>query len=178
MNSDWRQLCTEENKLVPSIIRHVHRVEDKIIRINMSPDESNIFGRFNNNQRVTRLLEENYRRASELVNSHLGNSAIKVPRVIAQEGEDVTIWEYIDGVPLDQLWTRLTERQRDAIKLQLRGFIAKLWEIPTPTEFSVGSLCSTHELLCDNFHPHQPAIFGQRMVHTYPSPIIIPPART
>jgi hypothetical protein len=27
-----------------------------------------------------------------------------------------------------------------------------LWEIPPPTDFAVGTLCSTHELLCDNFH--------------------------
>jgi hypothetical protein len=84
------------------------------------------------------------------------NTAIKVPRLIAQEGEDVTVWEFIDGCSLDQVWERLTLRQRERLKLQLREFIAHLWNIPPPTEFAVGSLCSTHKLLCDNFHPHHP----------------------
>jgi hypothetical protein len=85
------------------------------------------------------------------------NTAIKVPRLITQEGEDVTVWEFIDGCPLDQLWDKLTLRQREGLKLQLREFIIQLWKkIPSPTEFAVGTLCSTHELLCDNFHPHHP----------------------
>jgi len=151
-----RSVCTEENKLVPSIVRHVHRVEDKVIRIIMSPSEPNIFGKVNLNQRVRRLCEENYIRASDLVNTHVLDTAIKVPRLIAREDEDVTVWEYIDGCPLDQLWNKLTVRQREGLKLQLREFIIRLWKIPSPTEFAVGTLCSTHELLCDNFHPHHP----------------------
>jgi hypothetical protein len=128
----------------------------EVVRIIMSPDEPNIFGKFNHNQRVSRLREENYIRASELVNTHVVNTAIKVPRLITHEGEDVTVWEFIDGCPLDQLWDKLTLRQREGLKLQLPEFINKLWKIPSPTEFAVGTLCSTHELLCDNFHPHHP----------------------
>jgi hypothetical protein len=64
MDSKWRTVCTEENKLVPSIVRHVHHVEDKVIRMIMSPDEPNIFGKLNHNQRASRLREENYIRAS------------------------------------------------------------------------------------------------------------------
>jgi hypothetical protein len=156
MDHGWQALCTEENKLAPSIVRHVHRVGDKLIRINMSPNERNVFGEFNDNQRLMRLLEENYRRASELVNTHLGNTEIKVPRVLSRHGDDVTVWEFINGVALDQLWDGLTVRQREGIKLQLRQFIARLWNISAPADFAVGSLCSTHELLCDNFHPHHP----------------------
>jgi Phosphotransferase enzyme family len=155
MESTWRKLCTEENKLVPSIVRHVHRVGDKIVRINMPPTERNIFGKYNENTRKLRLLEDNYRQASELINAHV-STEIKVPRVVAREGKDVTIWEYIDGVPLNEVWDKLTGQQREGIKIQLREFIVQLWKIPTPTEFVVGSLCSTHELLCDNFHPLHP----------------------
>ena len=157
MDSNWRELCTEHNKLSPSVVRHVHRVQDKVIRINFSPGETNVFGEANvKSQRLTRLLDQNHQRASELINAHLCNSAIRVPRMVDQEGEDLTVWDFIDGVPLDHLWPRLSLRQREGIKWELREFIAHLWRIPTPTEFAVGSLCSSHELLCDNFHPLHP----------------------
>lgn len=156
MAPSWRDLCTEENKLLPSITRHVHRVEDKIVRINLAPGEKNFFGVCNESSRNLRLREENYRRASELINTSLTNSAVRVPRVIATEGDDITVWEYIDGIPLDEAWNTLAPRQKESIKLQIKEFIAQLWSIPTPSEFAIGSLCSTHELLCDNYHPHGP----------------------
>src|SRR5579859_3511407 len=119
MDSTWRRLCTNDNKLVPSIVRHVYRVENMVVRINMSPTEWNIFGKVNQNQTLIKLLEENYSRASELVNSHLGNSAIKVPRVVAREGDDLTVWEFIDGISLNQLVDKITPRQWAGLILEL-----------------------------------------------------------
>jgi hypothetical protein len=70
MNSDWRSLCTEENKLVPSTV-HVYRVKKNLIRINMLPAEANIFGQYNDDMRMLQLRGDNYRRASELVNASI-----------------------------------------------------------------------------------------------------------
>src|SRR5271154_827692 len=94
MKSTWLNLCAEENKLVPSIVRHVHRVGDHVIRVNLSANERNIFGQVNLNQRALRIREEHYKQASHLVNTHLGNSAIRVPRLIASDGPDITVWEF------------------------------------------------------------------------------------
>lgn len=131
----------------------------------MSPDEKNIFSEFNQSSQKLRLLEENYRPASQLVNDTLINTAICVPRVIATEGDDVTLWEFIEGLPLDQMWETLAQSQKESIKLQVKDFIARLWTIPTPADFAVGSLCSTHELLCDNYHPLVPH-YAQSFWHT------------
>ena len=70
----------------------------------MSPDKKNIFSEFNQSSQKLRLLKENYRPASQLINDTLINTAICVPRVIATEGDDVTLWEFIEGLPLDQMW--------------------------------------------------------------------------
>ena len=156
MSSSWRKLCTEENRLVPSIVRHIHHVGKQLIRINMSPDEPNIFGKFNRNQKSLALLEENYIRASELVNSHVYDARIRVPKFLGREDNDLTIWEFIEGEALSDILTKIRHRQLEGIKIQLREFIASLWQIPPPTEFAVGSLCSTHELLCENAHPRYP----------------------
>ena len=48
----------QKKQLVPSIVCHVYRIEDKIVRINMSPAKSNIFGKCNENTRLLQLLEE------------------------------------------------------------------------------------------------------------------------
>ena len=61
------------------------------------------------------------------------------------EGEDLTVWEFIDGTALDQD-LGLMAHQRTGIKLELSEFILKLWEIPISMNSAVGSLCSTHEL--------------------------------
>lgn len=51
---------------------------------------------------------------------------------------------------------QLSDRQKEGIELQLREYIAKMWCIPQPRGYAVGSLCSTGELLCDFHHPfHQ-----------------------
>src|SRR5579859_6153714 len=93
---------------------HIHLVENKIIRIIMSPNEINIFGKQNeifSDSASHALLEENYNRATELVSEHLPNEGIRVPRMVHQEGDDLTVWEYINGTPLDKPWKDMLQRE-------------------------------------------------------------------
>lgn len=55
-------------------------------------------------------------------------------------------------------------RQIEGVKHQLRSYISQLWTIRNPlvSEFAVGTLCSTHELLNDPFLPHAQGSFYKR----------------
>lgn len=76
----------------------------------MSPDERNIFGEYHESPGKLRLLEENYRQASQLINTSLPNPTVRVPRVLATEGNDITVWEFIEGIPFLEKARATSER--------------------------------------------------------------------
>jgi Phosphotransferase enzyme family len=154
MGENWKSLCTEHNKLHPSLLRHCHRVGDKVVKIILQPDERDFYGRLNTQQRILRLRDENSIRAAELIREH---TTIPTPKVI-DKGEDWVVWEFVNGIDLDECWEKLSERQREGIMHQLKEYIAELWKIPCQNDYAVGTLCCTRELLCDNLHPQHPEI--------------------
>src|SRR5271170_7495159 len=131
MKQDWKRLCTEDNKLHPSLVRHCHRVGDNVVKIILGPDEHDFYGRFNSQQRVVRLRDENSILATELVQEH---TSISTPKIIDQ-GEDYVVWEFIKGVDLNDCWDKLSSRKREGIMHELRGYIAQLWKIPCPNDY-------------------------------------------
>jgi Phosphotransferase enzyme family len=143
--------CNESNKLHPSLRRHIHRVGDHVVKIPLKPGETDLYNN-THDPLLTGLLDENAIEATRLVQQH---TAIPIPKLV-HEGEGFTVWEYIDGIAMDTAWKKLSEKQIDSIKIQLRGFIAQLWTIhhPFASKFAVGTLCSTHELLNDPFLPN------------------------
>jgi Phosphotransferase enzyme family len=143
--------CIESNKLHPTLRRHIHRVGDHVIKIPLKLGETDLYNN-THDPRLTAVLDENAIAATRLVERY---TSIPVPKIV-HEGEVFTVWEYIDGIPMDMAWKKLSGKQIESIKLQLRGFIAQLWTIqhPSPSKFAVGTLCSTHELLNDPFLPN------------------------
>jgi hypothetical protein len=151
--------CTESNKLHPSLRRHIYNVGRHVIRIPLKHDEPDFYGNSHNPQ-LTQLNDENAIAATRLIERF---TSIPVPKVI-HEGEAFTVWEYVDGVAMDTAWEKMSSQQIESIKIQLRSFITQLWTIPhpSPSEFAVGTLCSTHELLNDPFLPNTERNFYSR----------------
>jgi hypothetical protein len=59
----------------------------------------------------------------------------------------MTVLEMVEGVDLDATWPRVSKRQLEVIKHELRGYIQQLWKIPNLNDFVVGTLYDTHEML-------------------------------
>jgi hypothetical protein len=146
--------CNETNKLHPTLRRHIHRVGGHVIKIPLKLGEPDFYNNTTHGSltRLTSLLDENVIAVTRLVQRH---TAIPIQKLV-HEGEGFTVWEYIDGIAMDSAWVKLSEKQIQSIKIQLREFIAQLWTIDHPfaSKFAVGTLCSTHELLNDPFLPN------------------------
>jgi hypothetical protein len=70
--------CTEENKLQISLRRHIHRVDNYVVKIDLSAAESDFYGDLND-PRITRLLSENAKEATALVSKY---TSIPVPSFV------------------------------------------------------------------------------------------------
>ena len=151
---EWLALCTNENKLQISLRRHIHHIEDYIVKIDLAADELDAYGDVND-PRVTGLMSENAKAATELV---MKNTSIPVP-VFIEDGyiggsgtrRYFSVWEYIDGLSLETEWKGLSTDTKERIMGQLHGYALQLKGISNPfnDRFAVGTLCSTHELLND-----------------------------
>jgi len=85
MDHEWTALCTEQSKLVPSVVHHIHRVGNHVVRIALAADEKGTYSQpIPWSQKWMMLVEENYRASTELLHQYLGTSPIKVPRFIDQ----------------------------------------------------------------------------------------------
>jgi aminoglycoside phosphotransferase (APT) family kinase protein len=143
MAQAWRRLLAEDRKLQPSHRRHVFRYNDYIVKVPLEPDEPDYVGQFHDPLR-TALADENVLKSIDLVKEW---TRIPVPEVVSS-GPGFTVFKRIEGEDLETVWNRLSTRQLDNIKIQLKECIRQLWKIPNPfPEFAVGSLCSTHALL-------------------------------
>jgi aminoglycoside phosphotransferase (APT) family kinase protein len=151
--------CTEENKLQISLRRHIHRVDNYVVKIDLSAAESDFYGHLND-PRITRLLSENAKEATALVSKYTSIPAPSFVRDGMYRGVDgisryYSIWDYIDGVSLEDVWGSLSVGKKRELLSQLRSFIVQLRNIPNPypQRFAVGTLCSTGELLNDPGNP-------------------------
>jgi hypothetical protein len=150
--AEWLALCTENNKLQISLRRHIHHVDEYVVKIELAPDEPDAYGHLND-ERVTRLMSENAKAATELVARY---TSIPVPEFV-EDGylEDngskkyFSVWKYIIGLSLEDEWATLSMGTKKRIMDQLHGYTLQLKTIPNPfpAQFAVGTLCSTHELL-------------------------------
>src|SRR5579859_42315 len=145
--------CTEENKLQISLRRHIHRVDNYVIKIDLSAEEPDFYGDLND-PRITRLLSENAKEATALVSKY---TSIPVPsfvrdgiyRCVDGISRYYSIWDYIEGVSLEDVWAAISTGKKLELLCQLRSFIVQLKNIPNPhpQRFAVGTFCSTGELL-------------------------------
>jgi hypothetical protein len=76
--TEWLSLCKEENKLQPSLRRHIHRVGNYVVKIDLAADEPDAYGD-RNDPRLTRLLSENAKAATEFV---VATTAIPIPTFV------------------------------------------------------------------------------------------------
>jgi hypothetical protein len=141
---DWAKEIESARKLQPTHRRRVYGTDKHVIRITLKPDERDHFGGTHDYSR-TLLADENLVKTTDLIRRH---TAIPVPKVI-HHIEGTTVLEMVPGVDLADAWDRISTRQLDGIKHELRGYIKQLWSIPNPfrDQFAVGSLCTTHEIL-------------------------------
>ena len=63
---EWLALCKEENKLQIPLRRHIYRVDNYVVKIDLATDEPDEYGDFNDSI-ITRLLSENAKAMTELV---------------------------------------------------------------------------------------------------------------
>jgi Phosphotransferase enzyme family len=158
---DWLALCTLENRLQIPLRRHLHHVEDYVVKVSLAAQEPDEYGDFND-PIVARLLDDNAKLISTLVAS---STTIPIPQLI-QDGyvsrsyglRYFTIWTYIPGYSLKDKWDHLGMPHKERIMDQLHGYTLQLRGIENPLEheFAVGTLCSIHTLLND------PGILSQR----------------
>jgi len=150
------QACCEETKLHPTLRRHIHRVDNFVVKVRLRQGEPDIYGN-TYDPGLLQLQDENAIAATKLVKKQ---TSVPIPGLVHAD-DNFTVWEYIDGFPLDEVWTKISSSQLLSIKFQIREFIAQLWTIPhpLPEKFAVGTLCSTHELLNDPFIPGCPRNF-------------------
>jgi hypothetical protein len=135
--------------------RHIYRVDNYVVKIDLAADEPDVYGDFNES-RITRLLSENAKAMTELVNQ---TTTIPIPQFVEDgyvsgfNGANCyfSVWTYIDGYTLEERWDQLltSTNQKEKLMEQLLGFVRQLEKVENPwkQEFAVGTLCSTHELL-------------------------------
>ena len=152
--SDWAHEIATARELQPSHRRRVLATNNCVLRIALKPGERDHYGNTHDPQ-FTRLLDENLVLATEVVRKW---TTVPVPQVIHYDTE-ITVLKVIKGVDLDAAWSRVSKRQLDGIKHELRGYIEQLWRIPnlSSEDFTIGTLCRTHEILfsSNREYPHQ-----------------------
>jgi len=151
--AEWLALCKEENKLQVSLRRHIYRVDDCVVKIDLAANEPDEYGDFNDPS-ITRLLNENAKAMTELV---ANATTIPIPQFVEDgyvsrfDGTSCyfSVWKYIDGDSLEERWDQLTMQQKEKVMGQLHGYIIQLEKVENPLKevFAVCTLCSTHELL-------------------------------
>jgi hypothetical protein len=139
---DWQKELQNATELQPAHRRHVYRVEKYIVRVPLKADEKDYFGD-THDPHFTRLCDENLVNATRLVQEY---TTIPVPKIVEHRPE-MTVLERIEGVDLEEAMDRVSPRQLERIKLEVREYITELWSIPVPKDFVVGSFCITKELL-------------------------------
>src|SRR5271170_6511813 len=75
---EWLALCKEENKLQVPLRRHIYRIDNYVVKIDLAADEPDEYGDFNDPV-ITRLLSENAKAMTELVSNA---TTIPMPRFI------------------------------------------------------------------------------------------------
>ena len=143
--------CTQENKLHPSLRRHIHGIGRFVVKIPLKLGERDYNGDIHD-PCFTRFLDQNAIAATILVDQY---TSIPIPKFV-HTAEEYTVWEYVEGVAMETAWEKMAPRQIEGVKYQLRDYISQLWSIPhpCPSEFAVGTLCFTHELLNETFLPN------------------------
>ena len=163
--AEWFALCKEDNKLQVSLRRHIHRVDSYVVKIDLLATDPDVYGDYND-PRITRLLSENAKAATALVSKH---TSIPVPQFVEDgvycDKDGVaryySVWGYIEGVLLEDIWISLSTEKKQGLLQQLRDFIVQLKRVPNPysQKFAVGTLCSTGELLNDPGNPEKGGSF-------------------
>jgi len=152
--TDWTHEIAAARELQPSHRRRILATNKHVLRIPLKPEERDYFGN-THDIGFTSLLDENLVLATKVVREY---TTVPVPQVIHYDAE-MTILQMIEGVDLDSVWGRISKRQLEGIKEELRGYIQQLWTIPNlfSEDFAVGTLCKTHEILfsSNRQYPHQ-----------------------
>ncbi|CAZ80737.1 unnamed protein product [Tuber melanosporum] len=130
MDEQWLSHCLDENMTHSAPDRRVYVSENYIIKKRLSRDENGHSG-YVPIYSAVRQRDENEILALKLVQEH---TSVPVPKVI-HSGNGFTVFERFSGVTVDdkETWEKVTPKQREAIKLQVQGYIQDLVKIPHPS---------------------------------------------
>src|SRR5271167_564223 len=114
--AEWLALCKEKNKLQVSLRRHIHQVDNYIVKIDLAANEPDYYGDFND-PLITRLLDENAKAMTGLV---ANATTIPVPQFVEDgylsgyNGASCyfSVWKYINGYSLEERWDQLMMKQK------------------------------------------------------------------
>ncbi|KAI4861175.1 hypothetical protein F4820DRAFT_461143 [Hypoxylon rubiginosum] len=122
--------CQEKYMPVPPFDRYIYVLPHRVIKKHLSIGETGFNGYIPDFATVS-ARDDNELKSLELVREH---TDIPVPRVLHQ-GKGFNVFERIHGITVNEkvIWDRVSPRQREAIRLQVQGYIKKLATIPNPT---------------------------------------------
>ncbi|PWW76528.1 hypothetical protein C7212DRAFT_295094 [Tuber magnatum] len=130
MDEQWLSRCLDRNMARPTPDRRVYVLENHIIKKRLSRDENGQNGYVPIYSAVEKR-DENEILALGLVERY---TSVPVPRVV-HSGNGFTVFERFSGMTVDdkETWEKVNPRQREAIKLQVQGYINELVRIPHPS---------------------------------------------
>ncbi|CUS15823.1 unnamed protein product [Tuber aestivum] len=143
MDERWLSKCLDENMTRGTHEREVYTWDKYIIKKRLSRDENGHNG-YVPIYSAVQQRDENEILALELVKKY---TSVPIPEVV-HSGNGFTVFQRFPGVTVDdkETWEKVTPKQREAIKLQVQGYIKELIKIPHPS-FGVRSLVSNGKLM-------------------------------
>ncbi|CAH0005042.1 unnamed protein product [Clonostachys byssicola] len=144
--------CKDEHMPVPPFDRYIYVLPNYVVKKPLSIGETGYQG-YQPDVRTVFQRDENEIEAMKLVQEYTN---IPIPRVI-HRGEGFNVFERIQGITVNEKSIRdsVNPRQREAIRLQVQGFIQQLAAIPNPTG-EVRSLIPSGQIFHLQFHNRGP----------------------
>ncbi|XDG07723.1 hypothetical protein ABKA04_007338 [Annulohypoxylon sp. FPYF3050] len=155
----------EEDMPVPPFDRYIYVLPSHVIKKRLSLGETGFDG-YIPDFATLEARDENELKALELVREYTN---IPVPRVLHQ-GKGFNVFERIEGVTVNEkaIWDCVNLRQREAILLQVQGYIKELSTIPNPTG-GIRSLVPSGEVFHLQLPNRGPFTSTRKFVTTYAS---------
>ncbi|KAI0465590.1 hypothetical protein F4859DRAFT_500385 [Xylaria cf. heliscus] len=134
--------CQEKDMPIPPFDRYIYVLSSHVIKKRLLPGEIGFDGYIPDHATLT-ARDENELKALELVREH---TSIPVPRIL-HKGKGFNVFERFQGVTVNEkaIWDRVSPRQREAIRLQVQGYIKELSNIPNHTN-GIRSLVPSGEI--------------------------------
>ncbi|CAG9954271.1 unnamed protein product [Clonostachys rosea f. rosea IK726] len=126
----YLESCKDEHMPVPPFDRYIYVLPKYVVKKPLSIGETGYQG-YKPDVETVSQRDENEIEAMKLVQEYTN---IPIPRVL-HRGEGFNVFERIQGVTVNEksIWDRVNPRQREAIRLQVQGFIQQLAAIPNLT---------------------------------------------